>query len=186
MRQLLVLLVLIASVLASIAAQAAENLFPNADFERNWTVVSAKAIAPTEWIPRLDNYDYIGRSTDIKYHGEVALHVISSAKSGAQILNSIGVPVQPGVAYTVGYWVYVKEGGIRFSVVDNTAKKYYPKFNKHHYAEEFSSGVWQYGEIEFEVPEGCYELRLSLVQLTERVVARAEAYIDMITVVEVQ
>jgi hypothetical protein len=182
MKRLLALFAIIAAVLVPIAVNAANNLFPNPDFEHNWVVFNTKATVPTEWTPRLDNYDYIGPSADVVYHGQSALHVISSAKSGAQILNSIGVQVQPGVVYKIGYWVYVKEGGIRFSVVDNTAKRYYPKFNNHHYAEEFSLGEWQYGEIEFEAPEGCFELRLSLVQPTDRAVARAEAFIDMITV----
>ncbi|HHT28682.1 MAG TPA: hypothetical protein GXZ82_15765 [Firmicutes bacterium] len=186
MKRLLILSVLLLVMLAPVSVGAADNLFPNADFEDNWTVVNEKATVPKEWTPRLTNYDYIGRSTEQKYAGQSALHVIANIKSGAQILNSIGVPVKPGGVYKVGYWVYVVDGGIRVSAVDDTAKRYYPKFNTHHFVEDFTAGQWQYGEITFEAPEGCYAMRLSLVAPTDREVGRLEAFIDSITVVEVE
>lgn len=185
MKRVLVLTVVLLFATTA-CALAADNLFPNADFEENWTVVNEKATAPKEWTPRLTNYDYIGKSVDRVYQGQAALHVIANVNSGAQILNSVGVPVKPGGMYKVGYWVYVVEGGIRVSAVDDTAKRYYPRFNNHHYAEDFTDGQWQYGEILFEAPEGCYAMRLSLVAPTDKTVGRLEAFIDTVTVLEVQ
>jgi len=179
---MLTLALLTAAAIGSGMALAAGNLFAYGDFEGPWRQINAKANVPQGWTPRTNNYDLIARSTDPKYAGTAALHLVTSTKSGAQVLNSVGVPVRQGAVYVVGYWVYVTDGGIRMSVVDNTEPRFYPKFNKHHFAEDFKPGEWQYHEIEFVPPEGCRELRLSLVQSTERVVERTEAYIDSIVI----
>ena len=68
------------------------------------------------------------------------------------------------------------------SVVDNTEPRFYPRFNRHSFAEDFEPGEWQYHEIEFVPPEGCQELRLSIVTATDRQVGRSEAYFDDIRI----
>jgi len=169
-------------IFAAGAGLAEENLFAYGDFEGKWKQIDAKATSPEGWTPWANNYDLIGPAGDIKYEGAMALHVVTSAKSSAQVLNSVGVPVQEGTTYIVGYWVYVTDGGIRMSVVDNTEPRFYPVFNKHHFATDFEPGEWQYHEIEFVPPKGCKQLRLSLVQSTEREVKRTAAYFDKIVV----
>jgi hypothetical protein len=48
MKRLLALFAIIAAVLVPIAVNAANNLFPNPDFEHNWVVFNTKATIPTE------------------------------------------------------------------------------------------------------------------------------------------
>ena len=114
--------VLLLGVLAWGAAASESDVYLatdfNADFEGAWGPVRADGSSfPHGWAARAGNFDLIAPTYDVRHEGYTALRIITSARSGAQILNSVGVPVEQGATYIVSYWVYVKEGGIRMSVV---------------------------------------------------------------------
>jgi len=167
-------------VFAAAAGVAEENLLLNGDFEGEWEKISVNTSVPAGWTTNPNYHDVLGPELENKVQGEAALQIITSARRNAQVLNSVGIPVEAKSVYTLSYWIYVQEGGIGMGVVDNIGRAFIRESIRRHYADDFAPDEWQYYELEFTVPEGSTEIRICLSQSPLRDVARTEVYLDVI------